>query len=260
MNGGIEVFSNGKTLQISTDYIPACLRKSGKLTSSTIWYYSAWVGIGGSTTPTSGSSSWSDPIDVSDYTSPMVFFKSTVLTSRVSIFISYDKKLYFLKWWNFSITGDIEYYIFDTWTPSERSSSGLQVYNPTTKQIVFDSGWYLMNIVQLHQIPVNAPALEWGSNYAYEIELGISTNIAVGLSSYREIWIDSGSGGSGGVNDTVGWFLRDCAWIEGTKAKISYVISIVDNTSYDSRSSRWHNKDVTYLYAIDTTRLPNPYG
>lgn len=61
-------------------------------------------------------------------------FKTT--TANVSIDV--------YKWWNKNI-GTVQYYIFDRWIPSERSSYGMQIFDQSGG-IIFDSGWKFLKL------------------------------------------------------------------------------------------------------------------
>ncbi|MEQ5072246.1 hypothetical protein ABN090_21215, partial [Providencia rettgeri] len=81
--------------------------------------------------------SYTDPtswcsMDLSGMNCPLVFFRSVNADSRISAFPSQtvdfmpsvgeriDKTMMVLKWWNKTVS-DIEYFVFDIWTPPERS-------------------------------------------------------------------------------------------------------------------------------------------
>lgn len=133
---------------------------------------------------------------------------------------------------------------------------GLQLWNPTTRALIFDSGWYPLQIKKILKTSYDDPGIEWGSDYAYQIDTGLGENIAVGFSTYRSV-----SYAASGADPAIqGWLLRECAWCVAGTVYISNIMTTGDFTSYDPAPSMNPYTKGSNLYVIQTDILPSSYN
>jgi hypothetical protein len=95
-------------------------------------------------------------MDLSGFNCPLIFIKSVNADQRVAVlpgaedFQAEKSPVYrhftVAKWWNKNV-GDLQYYIFDRWLPSERSIYGIQMFDAGGR-ITFDSGWNFFKIAK----------------------------------------------------------------------------------------------------------------
>lgn len=245
---GLEVLNSFNTLQVSNMERPFTLRKSGWLTNDSFNF--VWGGI-------QDDNSFTPKIYVGKLNSPLIFFRSVEAGSRVTPLLirrSGDTELVFKKWWNIPLKNPVAYYIFDNWLPPERTTAGLQLYRETPPHdLVFDSSWHLMDIKSVHSIPWDSPKIVGQDTPAFAVNVPYPVDtFAVGLSTYRQCTMP--------LYGASGAWLRDAVWVDGQTAKVHYVEINTDSAGW-GELPYWHQNVVTtYLYVINTTRLPIPYG
>lgn len=164
-------------------------------------------------------------LDVSSFNCPIVFLRPLNSASRVAtvpITNSSDfllpgnalKKHIAVYAWKQTLS-DIEYFIFDRWTPGERSSYGMQVFN-ASGGIIFDSGWNfltLKSVIWMNAGYPNHAGDSSGTNYTV-IGSVPATKLAVAM-PYSRFYTVAGMA-SGGV-------LVECFHIAGNNITISLV-------------------------------------
>lgn len=133
---GLQLINDYNLTVASMDDVNYTLRRSGTITNSEF-------SSGGPNVPSSMF------IDVEGMNCPIVFFKSTSSSQRISQIPSYNpgtnrQQINIYKWWNLNI-GTMQYYIFDRWIPPERSDFGIQIFDGSGS-IIFDGGWKFLKL------------------------------------------------------------------------------------------------------------------
>lgn len=189
--------------------------------------------------------------------SPVIFFRSVEAGSRVTPILiarSGNTDLMFKKWWNIPLKNPVAYYIFDDWQPPERTSAGLQLFREAyPNDIVFDSSWHLMDIKSVYPIPSDQPSIFGQDTPAFRVDVPYRADtFAAGLSTYRQCTMP--------LYGQNGAWLRDAIWVDGQTVRVHYVAISNDATGWASLPYSRQNTATTFLYIVDTTRLPIPYG
>ncbi|AFJ47128.1 hypothetical protein EBL_c20370 [Shimwellia blattae DSM 4481 = NBRC 105725] len=154
-----------------------------------------------------------------------------------------------MKWWNKHIA-DIEYFIYDIWTPPERSAFGIQMFN-SGGGIIFDSGWNFLMLTSVKWLDPGYPNHAHhnsGANWTPVGHMGHG-QLALSLPNPRG-WVEPG-----GL--TVGWFLQECFHLQGNDA----FISLVPRGMYfwGAPKRGWTNNMRTQLMAADVSAMPRNY-
>ncbi|HCQ7058019.1 hypothetical protein [Klebsiella oxytoca] len=211
--------------------------------------------------------SYTEPVsvcymDLSSLHCPLVFFRPVNADSRICAFPSQmadfmpsvgeriDRTMMVLKWWNKTVS-DIEYFIFDIWTPPERSPFGLQMFDGSGN-IIFDSGWNFLMLSSVKWLDPGYPNHQNdtnGSNWTDVGHMG-EGQLALALPNPRG-WAEPGG-------MTVGWYLMECFHLQGNNARISLVPRGV--YFWGSGSQRWTNNMRTQLMAADVSKMPRNYN
>lgn len=202
-------------------------------------------------------------MDLSFFNCPLIFFKPITAEQRVSCipgendFLSAGsttrKQATVLKWKNKDI-GSLQYYIFDRWTPAERSEYGMQILD-VNENVIFDSGWHFMMVRAVKWLDPGYPNHAGDPNGANWTNLGAvgAGNIALSMPNPRG-WIYMGWSGFGVM-------LYECIHLAGSDNQV--VVSLVPRGEYldMAPSSGWaHANTRSQIMAVDVSRLPTSYS
>ena len=244
---GLEVFNTTGTVQVRNDERPFSLRRSGYLYD---WDFT----VGASNVPTP---IFSCGVSVAGMNSPLVLFRAQGSNSRVTALQIRSDLVVFYKWWNLPITNPIEYFIFDDWAPPERASVGLQLYRETPPyDLVFDSSWYLMKIIESLPIPAMQPVITGGPDSMLVLATSQPAgSFCVGVTAPRIA--SRAAPGSGGEDGTV---LAECLWCDGPNVGVSWVPIDGSQGLGGSVETGPINRGPNNLLIVDSTWLPIPYG
>ncbi|EHR8375599.1 hypothetical protein K5Y94_005157 [Escherichia coli] len=156
------------------------------------------------------------------------------------------------KWWNLDI-GTIQYYIFDKWTPPERSDYGLQLFD-RSGNIIFDAAWHFLRLRDVKWLDPTYPnhtSHESGSNWE---NVGLVTsdvsNSALSMPVGRG-WTESSMQG--------GYYYHECCHLDSAG---NLYISIIPTGIYLdlAPSGGWAGSMRTQVMIADTTGLPVSYN
>lgn len=246
MPGGIQLFNNGRTLQLTNNDLPYVLLKSIRITSADQW-------------TTANQISWlTNPFilaqNIQNYSDIIFFMRASGFEARCTV-TPYGGVF---KWHDLVLQPGqyVDIYAFARFRPATQGNSGLQLYHPE-KGLVFDSSWHLLNIEKMYAIPAYRP--EYYSNgtvVTYNITTEYNDgNYAVGLSTYKQIYhsLNSTFPGVGAA------LLQNCIWMDGSTVKINYVPIDTDTTGGWVGVVGFAQTNATYAYVINTVNLPLPY-
>ncbi len=248
---GVQLINDKNYVVANASDVNYVLRSSGQINNSQF--------------PTSASTYYSHMyMDISGFNNPIIFFKPMTSDQRVSCITGVNdfqvpgsqtmKRSTVLKWAGKNI-GSLQYYVFDRWTPPDRSSYGMQIFDASGK-IIFDSGWNFMMIKSVVWMDPGYPNHNTtdpdGGNWTNLGALGPG-NFAVSLPNPRG-WIYTGWG-------TFGVMLYECAHLTGTDNQV--IVSLVPRGEYldMAPTGGWvHTNTRSQMMAVDVSNLPINYN
>lgn len=197
---------------------------------------------------------------------PIVFIKTSVPEQRVSVTPStwetqgtFSNTGFRVHKWHNKNVGTLQYYIYDIWTPPERSDYGMQIFDERGKEgggIIFDSGWHFMRLRAVKWLDpgypnhVDDPA---GFNYQTVMVLPANSNIALAMPVPRSYILNSGT--------TFGAFLYECFHYNASAGAVNIslvpygeFLDMAPGPGWASDNSR------SQVMVIDTTGVPTNYN
>lgn len=199
---------------------------------------------------------------------PLVFFKPMASNQRITQrpginllypdfinsgqFIQNDwKSIDVYKWWNIDM-GSVQYYIFDRWIPPERSSYGIQIFDPSGN-IIFDSGWKFLKLRQVNWLDPGFPNHAGNGNGANWTQVGYAGagNLAVSMPHPRGYIIPTGSFGT---------LTAECVHLD---ANNNIFVSLIPVGNYldMAPSAGWVDTHMrTQVMIADVSDLPTTYN
>lgn len=252
---GIELINDYGLKVADAEDVNYVLRSSGTITDSDFYSYE--------------NSTSAISLMTTGFNSPLLFLKMNESRSRLSQKPGCNKispdyvnpgttitqtSIDLFKWWNINL-GTVEYYIFDKWTPPERSDYGMQIFN-SSGDIIFDSGWYFLNLRDVHWLDPQYPNhsdQEGGSNWT---NLGnVVSSSLVGSSALSmpvgRGWIETSLQG--------GYYYGECCHLDSSG---NLFISIIPTGVYldTSPTGGWVGNMRSQVMVCDTSRLPLNYN
>jgi hypothetical protein len=246
MSEGLEIYNQFNTIQVINTELPLTLRASFAITNAQFQNNNNFY---------DNVSYFEKDLRSLNLKSPLVFVRTTSDTYQSHItFEVFKESIMFYKWWNLTIPSFIQVYVFDQWTPPERTGTGMQLFRPP--EITYDSSWNFLKIIQSHVIPAYNPPLTYNSTGSaeYTINTGLTPgNFAVGFGHYRMARII--------FDDYDGYIMRDGLWLQNSAIKIHH--SVVFDRRVTPSGVGWQgwymNAGTTTVYVADVTNLPNSY-
>lgn len=205
-------------------------------------------------------------LNLSGFNCPIVFIKSSTPDQRVSVVPgnswsagSTSMSFQVMKWHNKNV-GTLQYYIYDLWTPPERSDYGMQIFDERGKEgggIIFDSGWHFMRLRAVKWMdpgyPNHSAQDPAGANYQTVMNLPPSGNYALAMPAPRSyVYATWGA---------FGVFLYECFHYNDSTGDVN--ISLVPFGDYLDMppTTGWASADSrSQVMVLDTTGVPTNYN
>lgn len=238
MTAGFQVFTrDGSVLQIDTESIVYCLRKSGQVKcSQNVFENSAnfkdFVGM----------------VDITGFNAPIVAVKSSIacaveIVKPTGQFLPYGRSgRTYLKVTCGTPNASIQYYVFDQWN-APGGNAGLELFDASGNR-TFHSDWYLMDVVGF----LDASTSKLPFNRDTEAYLGsVSGNVAL-HKTITNLWTRARSGYAPET-------YKDGIRVSNGGARLSWVYA----GAYGG-SAGWNYRVDAEVMVIDVSKLPSNYG
>ena len=146
-NPRLEVYNSKGSIQIKDGYRPFVLRKAGGLYGRD---FKPFYGLG-----------YYYDIDVTDYTSPVFFYRATtreqsvthrlmILKGRKILRVIKEEKASNIVNSDGWLNQRTQYYIFDRWSAPDAGGPGLRIYKEDGGDLLFCSTWKFMDVVGVY--------------------------------------------------------------------------------------------------------------
>lgn len=243
MTAGIQIFNKHKSLQLTNNDYPYVLLKSLRIDKSAHW------------TSKNGVSYIENALGMknrNDFDDIVTFYYCS--NKKIMCSLAATGRLYK---WNHQTFGENDYidlYAFTRIKHRTQGKSGLQLYHKE-KGLVFDSSWYVLNIIGFYVIPPQTPSVSnLDINNIYQINTNFNGRYAVALSTYKQAYFFRPR------NEIFFIEAQNAIWMDGSTIKINWIPINMDKfqKSWASQSG-FGQKNETYAYVIDTTNFPLPY-
>lgn len=228
--------------QIDESYVNFHLRKSGIITPSE---WTLRTEVGGKTKEV--------VIDISMYVEPIIVLNplgNYTTASAVSYETRAGKKCIILNIWNnYTPNANVEYYIFDNYTPPI-DNYGLEVKDATDK-VVYHSSWYRMRVVGQYIMPLPSKI---GDTFDVTIPATIrSLKLGLMMPTSRVSML------KGVSSDDFASLLRDCVYFKNSSTLGVYQVTVNESYGWWYPTTGFWNKSPILILYIDLTNYPTNY-
>lgn len=251
--GGVRIFNNSRTLQITNQDKPYVLLKSVRITSADSWnYYTNGMKA------ISSKRLFNFQQRVSEYGDLLFAIHTEGWDARCTVDLAGNLCM----WHDLSIQSGqyIEIYVFARVTPTWTGNSGLRLFKPGYG-LIFDSSWHILNIADVIEVPPDKPAYSSSTGFTpYQISTTYTdSKYAVAQSTRRQMATER-LNNIPNTGEIMGYHLQVCAWMNGSTVTLTGVPVGIDTTGgWERYPYIYNHTGPTLLYLIDTTNYPVPY-